>query len=99
MTTLAKRSDGELWLTLRGEAENRILTVVRHWPHWLRFDIERDPHDSTVCLSVTLIADQSHETVVREILKRSFSLTFPEAGGDAKLEPEQPASPRKRRWR
>ena len=58
MTTLSRNASGEVQLVLRGEAENRILATLRHWPYWLRVNIERDPEDSARCLSVTLIADQ-----------------------------------------
>jgi len=81
---------------LRGEAENRILATVRHWPYWLRADVERDPDDAARCLSVTLIADQIYESVVRDILKRSFGMIFPDSGGDVEMPPEPPVRPRKR---
>src|SRR5689334_6237759 len=78
MTTLSKNASGEVHLVLRGEAENRILATLRHWPYWLRVNVERDPEDSARCLSVTLNADQLHEPIVRDILKRSFGMTFPD---------------------
>lgn len=96
MTTLSKNAAGEVCLVLRGEAENRILTTLRHWPYWVRVDVERDPDDSARCLSVSLFADELHEPIVRDILKRSFGMTFPEDGGDAALSPEPPARPRRR---
>ena len=96
MTTLSKNTTGEVCLVLRGEAENRILTTLRHWPYWLRVDVERDPADSRRCLSVSLFADELHESIVRDILKRSFGMTFPDAGGDVDLPPEPPARPRRR---
>jgi hypothetical protein len=98
MTTLSKSAAGEVCLILRGEAENRILATLRHWPYWLRVDVERDPKDSARCLSVTLIADELHEPIVRDILKRSFGMTFPDAGGEVDLPPEPPARPRRRSW-
>jgi hypothetical protein len=96
MTTLSISESGELFLTLRGAEENRILMTVRRWPHWRRVDIERDPMNAADCLAVTLIADQTYESTVREILKRSFNLTFPPAGGSCALAPQPPAPPRKR---
>lgn len=98
MTTLARSASDEVRLTLRGEAENRILATLRRWPYWLRVDIERDPADTERCLSITLIADGVHEPIVRDILKRSFGMTFPDAGGDVELPPEPPARPRRRSW-
>ncbi len=99
MTTLSTSETGELCLTLRGEAENRILTTLRHWPHWQRVDIERDPADADRCLAVTLIADAAFESTVREILKRSFNLTFPESGGSSELVIEEPVPSRTSRRR
>jgi hypothetical protein len=96
MTTLSISDSGEVCLTLRGVAEDRILTTVRRWPHWQRITIERDPVNSARCLAVTLITDQTYESTVREILKRSFNMTFPEAGGSRDLAPEAPARPRRR---
>ena len=95
MTTLFISETGELCLTLRGAAENRILTSVRRWPHWRRVDIERDPVSVERTLSVTLITDQIYESTVREILKRSFGMTFPAAGGSIEMAPEPP--PRSKR--
>src|SRR6266508_3975444 len=70
MITLFVSAAGELCLTLRGADENRILTTLRRLPYWQRADIERDPDDPERCLAVTLIADQSHESLVREILPK-----------------------------
>ncbi len=96
MTTLSTSSGGELCLTLRGEEENRILTTLRRWPYWLRAEIERDPADPARFLAVTLVADAQHESTVREILKRSFGLTFPIEGGSLELAPEPPQPTRRR---
>ena len=96
MTTLFIAETGELHLTLRGAEENRILATVRRWPYWQRVDIERDPANAERCLAVTLIADRGHEAVVREILRRSFGMTFPEAGGSRDIGPEPLPTPR---WR
>ena len=98
MARLSTDSPGEVRLTLRGETDNRILATLRRWPNWLRVDIERDPADSARTLSVTLVADQSHEAIVRDILKRSFSITFPEEGGDVVLPPEPEVRTHRRRW-
>jgi len=57
MTTLSISESGELYLTLRGAAEDRILTTVRRWPHWRRVDIERELVNDADCLSVTLVTD------------------------------------------
>lgn len=99
MATLSTGANGEVQLTLRGDDENRILATVRRWPYWVRADVERDPENAAKCLSVTLVADRLYESVVRDILKRSFSMTFPDAGGDVVLPPALP-SPRasKRRF-
>src|SRR5215216_3655993 len=96
MTTLSISDSGEVCLTLRGEAEDRILSTVRRWPYWRRVDIERDPIDTERCLSVTLVTDQIYESTVREILHRSFGMTFPKAGGSSELGPERPVRPRQR---
>lgn len=98
MTILSIQASGEIWLTLRGETENRILTTVRRWPHWQRVDVERDPNDSARCLAVTLVADQIHEATVRDILKRGFGITFPAAGGEVELPPAPPVQPRRQSW-
>lgn len=97
MSTLYKSDTGELCLTLRGANENRILTTVRRWTYWRRVDVERDPADSRRCLAVTLIADAAHEPTVREILKRSFGLTFPADGGSSELAEEPLPAARGRR--
>jgi len=96
MITLFVSAAGELCLTLRGADENRILTTLRRLPYWQRADIERDPDDPERCLAVTLIADRVYESTVREILSRSFGMTFPEAGGSREIGPEPPARPRRR---
>ena len=88
MTTLSIAETGELHLTLRGAEENRILATVRRWPYWQRVDIERDPANAERCLAVTLIADRAYESIVREILRRSFGMTFPEEGGSSDIGPE-----------
>src|SRR5262245_19919868 len=94
MTTLSIAETGELHLTLRGAEENRILATVRRWPYWQRIDIERDPANAERCLAVTLIADRAYESIVREILRRSFGMTFPEAGGSRDIGSESAPSPR-----
>lgn len=94
MTTLSITATGELELTLRGMAENRILATVRRWPYWQRVDIERDPADGERCLAVTLIADPVYESTVREILRRSFGMRFPAEGGNCNIGPGPPPSPR-----
>lgn len=96
MTTLSISASGEVCLTLRGAAENRILATVRRWPHWRHVALERDPDNMERCLAVTLIADQAHESTVREILKRSFGLTFPASGGSCELPPDPPPPLRRR---
>jgi hypothetical protein len=96
MTTLSISESGELCLTLSGAAENRVLATLRRWPHWQRVALERDPVDAKSYRTVTLIADRSHEATVREILKRSFGMTFPESGGSCDLPPEPPTPPRRR---
>jgi hypothetical protein len=88
MTTLSISESGELCLTLSGAGENRVLATVRRWPHWQRVALERDPADTQRYLAVTLIADRAHEATVREILKRSFGMTFPETGGSCDVPPE-----------
>jgi hypothetical protein len=85
---LSISESGEVSLTLRGIEENRILATVRRWPYWRRVALEHHPIDTEQCLAVTLFADQIHETIVRDILKRSFGMTFPQAGGACELLPE-----------
>src|SRR5215470_16109837 len=96
MTILYTSGSGELCLTLRGAAENRILTTLRRWPYWSRVDIERDPLNAAHCLSVTLVTGQEYESTLREILKRSFGMTFPAAGGSSEMAPEPPPRPSRR---
>lgn len=96
MTTLSRAAAGEVRLILRGEDENRILATVRRWPYWRRVDIERDPDNSARCLAITLVADQIYEPIVRDILKRSFGMVFPDDGGDLDLPPEPPTRSRRR---
>lgn len=95
MCTLHVGTSGEVHLTLRGEEENRILATVRHWPHWRRVDIEHDT-DTKRCIAVTLVTDQAYEPTVREILKRSFRMTFPPTGGSMELEVEPETRSRRR---
>jgi hypothetical protein len=99
MTTLSTNAAGELSLTLRGEAENRILMTLRRWPHWQRVALDPDPTDSKRYIAVTLVADAMHEATIREILKRSFNLTFPAVGGTSELIAEELAPSRKTRGR
>lgn len=82
MTTLDVSTPDELRLVLRGTAENAILDTLRHWPNWLRVELERDPDDAARYLSVTLIAARGQEATIREILRRSFGMIFPPEGGD-----------------
>jgi len=96
MATLDLSIPGELRLTLRGTAENAILTTLRRWPHWLRAEVERNPTDATQCRAVTLIADRSQEPTIREILQRSFGMRFLAEGGDQdlKVAPQPPPAQR-----
>lgn len=96
MTRLYTDRSGELCLTLSGEEENRILSTLRRWPYWQRADVERDPADAERCLSVTLVTDRMYEATLREILKRSFGLTFPAEGGSIDLPPAPPETSRRR---
>jgi hypothetical protein len=97
MPTLSMSPAGELSLTLRGAAENRVLETLRRWPYWRRVDIERDPADPDLYIAVTLVTDQTYEPMVREILQRSFGLKFPADGGSSELGPEPPPRPSRRR--
>jgi hypothetical protein len=96
MSTLEKSAEGEVRLTLSGPDEERILATLRRWPQWLRAEVERDPVDASRTLAVTLIADQSQEATLREILRRSFGLVFPPEGGSAELTPLPPPKPSRR---
>jgi len=96
MTTLDLSTPGELRLILRGEAENVILTTLRRWPHWLRAEVEHDPVNAAQCLAVTLITDRNQEATLREILRRSFGMTFPSEGGDLTMLPAPPPKPQRR---
>jgi hypothetical protein len=95
VATLFIAESGELRLILRGAEENRILATMRRWPYWQRVDIERDSANAERCLAVTLIADRAYESTVREILRRSFGMTFPEAGGSRDIGPEPLPSSRR----
>jgi hypothetical protein len=96
MTTLDMSTPGELRLVLSGAAENVILTTLRHWPYWLRAEVESDPADATQHLSVTLVAGRGQEATLREILRRSFGLVFPLEGGSTALVTLEPPAPRRR---
>jgi phage-related baseplate assembly protein len=96
MSTLDLSTPGELRLTLRGAEENTILATLRRWPYWLRAEVEHDPEDKAQCLAVTLITSRTQEATLREILRRSFGLTFPPEGGDTAMKPvPPPRSPRR----
>jgi hypothetical protein len=88
MRTLSVSDSGELCLTLRGTAENQILATLRRWPYWRAVTIERDPTNAELCLAVTLITDQIYESTVRDILRRSFGMTFPATGGNSEIAPK-----------
>jgi hypothetical protein len=98
MTTLDMSSPGELRLILRGAQENAILNTLRHWPYWRGVEVERDPADRTQCLSVTLIADRGQEATIREVLRRSFGMTFPPEGGNRALPVAATPEPARRRF-
>jgi len=85
MASLDMSAPGELRLVLRGAAENTILNTLRRWPHWLGAEVEPDPADRTKYLSVTLIAGLNQEATIRDILRRSFRMTFPPEGGTCAL--------------
>lgn len=97
MTTLDVSTTNELRLVLRGAAENAILNTFRHWPYWLRVEVEHDAIDTTKILSVTLITGRNQENTIREILRRSFGMRFPPEGGDLVLVPEPMPEPKARR--
>lgn len=81
MAHLSYPSSAEVQLRL-GAQEDAILTVVRHWAWWTRGEVEgRLPGDPQVS-AVILTADRSSEALIREILRRSFQLVFPDDGGD-----------------
>ena len=81
MANLSYPSPEEVQLRL-GAQEDAILTVVRHWAWWKRADVEgRLPGDGQVS-AVILTAERSTDTLIREILHRSFQLVFPVDGGD-----------------
>lgn len=96
MATLDLSVPGELWLVLSGAGEQAILTTLRRWPHWVRAKVERDPVDATRCVSVTLVTDPGQEATLREILRRSFGLTFAPEGGSIALPPRPAPVPRRR---
>ncbi len=96
MTTLDMSIPGEVRLILRGAAENAILTTLRRWPHWLRAEVEHDPVEPTQCVAVTLITERAQESTIREILRRSFGLTFPPEGGSQPLVLPPVPEPRRR---
>lgn len=96
MSMLFTSPSDELCLTLRGLEEDRVLATVRRWPHWRRVDIERDPANAERCLAVTLVTDPMFESTMREILKRSFGMTFPDEGGSCEIAPASQTSSRRR---
>jgi len=96
MTTLDISTPGTLRLILRGAAENAILNTLRYWPYWQSVEVEHDPDDTARHLSVTLITGQNHEVVLREILRRSFGMTFPPEGGERALVVEPAPQPVRR---
>lgn len=96
MTTLDMSVADELRLVLSGAEEQAILATLRRWPYWLRAEVERDPADASQCLSVTLIAERSQEATLREILRRSFGLTFPAEGGSRTMVAPAVPQPRPR---
>ncbi|NTU81473.1 MAG: hypothetical protein HGA45_19180 [Chloroflexales bacterium] len=96
MSTLDLSTPDELRLTLRGAAENTILATLRRWPYWLRAEVEHDPADRAQCLAVTLVTGRGQEATLREILRRSFGLTFPPEGGDTALKPVPAPGPSRR---
>lgn len=96
MTTLDMSIPGEVRLVLRDAAENVILKTLQRWPHWLRADLEHDPANPTQCVGITLVADRAHESTIREILRRSFSLNFPPEGGSCAFVLPPAPEPRRR---
>jgi hypothetical protein len=96
MATLRHNADGDICVTLRGAAENRLLVTLRGWTHWLRYEFERDPQNPALCLSVTLITSPLHEVAVRELFKRGFGMTFPPEGGSCAPPPPVIEPPRRR---
>jgi hypothetical protein len=96
MSTLDLSSPDEVRLVLSGAAENAILETLRRWPHWLRAEVKRDSADRRVILAVTLVSSRSHEVTIREILRRSFGLTFPLEGGTRAFTPPPVPTPRRR---
>ncbi|HWQ13231.1 MAG TPA: hypothetical protein VNL77_10545 [Roseiflexaceae bacterium] len=98
MASLLIHGSEEVSLTLRGPEENRILVTVRRWPYWNQVRVERDPLDATRCLAVTLTTSRLNESTLREILRRSFGLSFPPGGGDSEIlaAPREPGVRRRR---
>lgn len=82
MTHLSYPSSTELQLRL-GAHENEILTVVRHCAWWTRAEIEGRLPGSSEVAAVILTAERSMDSTLREILRRSFQLGFPDEGGEA----------------
>jgi hypothetical protein len=91
MASILYPSEMELQLRL-GFNEHAILTVVRHWAWWTRADVEGQvPGDSTAT-GVVLTANREADQTIREILRLSFQLEFPEHGGEG----ERMVSPTRR---
>lgn len=95
MAQLTYPTEGELQLRL-GPHEDEILTVVRRWAWWTRADVEgRFPGNSEVS-AVILTAERGADSMIREILQRSFQIVFPADGGEG-IQGARPANePRKR---
>src|SRR5262245_29890823 len=98
MPTLTLNQGGRLCQTLRGAADDPILTTFRHWPHWRDAVIERDPK-TRQCVAVTLITDRTYEPTVRAILRRSFGIICPDFEPAPRPSPAPPPPDLKRRRR
>ncbi len=96
MASLNYSGPTEVQLRL-GADENAILTVVRRWAWWTRAEVEgRLPGDSQVS-AVILTAERSNDPTIREILRRSFRMSFPTDGGEGVAPPAPPSEPSRRR--
>lgn len=81
MAHLSYPSPAEVQLRL-GPREDAILTVVRHLAWWTRAEFEGRLPGAAQVSAVILTAERSTDTMIREILHRSFQLVFPTGGGE-----------------
>ena len=81
MAHLSYPSPDEVQLRLDAN-EDAILTVLRHVSWWTRAAVEGQLPGSSLVAGVTLTAARGMDSTIRDILLRSFRISFPPDGGD-----------------